>query len=104
MPYPDPDRGRAPDDVDSATDAYDIPEPFDERRLPGGGGAVTDFPGSPRPRVKRGRRRRVVIGGLVLLLVLAGGVFALHRVLFGGPAGAPGAPPVGQNPPGGAGG
>ena len=25
MQHPDPDRGRAPDDVDSATDAYDIP-------------------------------------------------------------------------------
>ena len=100
MPYPDPDRGRAPDDVDSATDAYDIAEPFDERRLTGGGGAVADFPGSPRTGVRRGRRRRVVIGGLVLLVVLAVGLFALDRVLFGGPSGPPGAAVVVKIPEG----
>jgi UPF0755 protein len=41
--------------------------------------------------VRRGGRRRVVIGGLVLLVVLALALFALDRVIFGGPSGPPGA-------------
>ena len=41
--------------------------------------------------MRRGRRRRVVIGGLVLVLVLAVALFAVDRVLFGGPSGPPGA-------------
>ena len=93
MPDPDPYRGRAFDDVDSATDAYVIPPPEldDGRRRPGGGGAPADLPGPPRG-VRRGRRRRVLIGALALLVVLAVVLFAADRVLFGGPSGPPGAP------------
>jgi UPF0755 protein len=42
--------------------------------------------------VRRGRRRRVLVVGVVFLLVLAALVFAANRVLFGGPSGPPGAP------------
>ena len=50
--------------------------------------------------MRRGRRRRVVIGGLVLLVVLVVGLFALDRVLFGGPSGPPGATVVVKIPEG----
>jgi uncharacterized YceG family protein len=42
--------------------------------------------------VRRGRRRRVLIGALALLVVLAVVIFAADRILFGGPSGPPGAP------------
>ncbi len=41
---------------------------------------------------RRGRRRTVLLGALVFLVVLAAVVFAADRVLFGGPSGPPGAP------------
>ena len=37
--------------------------------------------------VRRGRRRQVLIAGLVLVVVLGGVLFAADRVLFGGPSG-----------------
>jgi len=42
--------------------------------------------------VRRGRRRRVLIGALALLAILAVVIFAADRILFGGPSGPPGAP------------
>src|SRR4029077_194055 len=42
--------------------------------------------------VGRGRRRRLVIIGLLLVVVLALTLIAADRVLFGGPSGPPGAP------------
>jgi uncharacterized YceG family protein len=42
--------------------------------------------------MRRGRRRKVLIGGLLFLVILAGVLFAADRVLFGGPSGPPGAP------------
>jgi UPF0755 protein len=50
--------------------------------------------------VRRGRRRRVAIGALVLLIVLAAVLYAADRVLFGGPSGPPGAPVLVRIPEG----
>ncbi|MDX6537332.1 MAG: hypothetical protein QOD37_1673 [Gaiellales bacterium] len=42
--------------------------------------------------MRRGRRRRLAIIGVLVLAALAVGLFAADRVLFGGPSGPPGAP------------
>jgi UPF0755 protein len=42
--------------------------------------------------MRRGRRRRLAIIGVLVLAALAVGLFAADRVLFGGPSGPPGVP------------
>ena len=42
--------------------------------------------------MRRSRRRKVLIGGLAFLVILAAVLFVADRVLFGGPSGPPGAP------------